>query len=234
MIGVLRTRSGWFACLLAGAVLAVSACGGDEPVEPEPDPTEPTEPTAPAPKVAVPRGVELTEQGAELAIGETASAIYQPDKARTSVVDVTVSRILRGSVAGDLAGFDLPDKVRRQTPYYVSVRVTNNGPGQLGGASVPVFALDSTATYFPATTLIGRLSVCPGGPLPQPFAPQDTQTRCLLFLAQPDETLDELQLRPYEGYDPVSWTVPARIERATSKPARARPPSKTRRPADRG
>jgi len=215
MSGVLRTRPGWFACLAAGVLLVVWACGGDQPVEPdpEPEPTEWTEPIVPAPNVDVPRGVQLTEEGSELAIGETASAIYRADRSRVSVVDVTVSSVLRGSIGRDFTTFDLPEKVAEQTPYYVRVRVTNDGPGPLAGAAVRVYALDSTATYFPATSLLGTLPACPGGPLPMPFAPQDTQTRCLLFLAPDGVRIQEIQLRPYEGYDPVSWTVPDRVER---------------------
>lgn len=166
----------------------------------------------PAPKVDVPRGVQLSEEGSELAIGETASAIYRADRSRVSVVDVTVTSVLRGSIGRDFTTFNLPEKVAEQTPYYVRVRVTNDGPGQLAGAAVPVYALDSTATYFPATSLLGRLPACPGGPLPTPFAPQDTQTRCLLFLVPDGVRIQEIQLRPYEGYDPVSWTVSDRVE----------------------
>ncbi len=228
MSGVLRTRA--VVCLATGVVLAGAACSGDEPAEPGPEPTRSTEPTVPAPKVRVPRGVQLTDEGSELAIGDTASAIYQADKRRVSVVDVSVRSILEGSIRRDLATFDLPDKVRGQTPYYVTVRVTNNGPARLGGASVPVYVLDSTATYFPATTLLGALPACPGGPLSEPFEPQDTQTRCLLFLARQGTTIKELQLRPYEGYDPVSWTVPARVERYQP----SEPPERPAGPQDRG
>lgn len=239
MIGVLRTRSGRFVCLLTALVLAGSACSGDEAPEAAPEPTASTEPPVPAPEVKVPAGVELTEQGTELPIGERATAIYAADGSRTSVVGVTITGILVGSIARDFATFQLPDKVRKQTPYYVTVRVTNQGPGALGGSSVPVFALDSTATYFPATTLLGTLTACPGGPLPKPFEPEDTQARCLLFLAQPGESLDELQLRPYEGYDPVSWTVPDRVERYRPEPDEPRPKKpkrlkKPRQPKDRG
>jgi len=226
MSPVLRTRSGWCAGLAALA-LGASACSGDEPAEPAPEPTGPSEPAAAPPEVKVPRGVELTREGSELAIGDTASAIYRADRRRVSVVEVSVRSILEGSIARDLATFDLPDKVRGQTPYYVTVRVTNDGPTKLGGASVPVYALDSTATYFPATTLLGTLPACPGGPLSEPFAPKDTQTRCLLFLARQGKTLEELQLRPYEGYDPVSWTVPARVEKYQPSPD---PPDVRKRP----
>ncbi|MDQ3628316.1 MAG: hypothetical protein M3419_05830 [Actinomycetota bacterium] len=224
---MLRTRSGCFACLVAVVLLVASACGGDEPVRPDPEPPEPPEPTIAAPNVAVPRGVQLTKEGSELAIGVTASAIYQADKSRVSVVDVTVSSIRRGSIARDFTTFDLPDKVRTQTPYYVRVRVSNVGPGQLGGASVPVYALDSAATYFPATSLLGTLPACQGGPLPEPFAPKETQTRCLLFLVKEGARLQELQLRPYRGYDPVSWTLPERVEPATPE---ADEPERPRRP----
>lgn len=233
MIGVLRTRPTWFGWL-AAVVMAASACSGDDPVPPPPEPTVPTRPPAPAPKVTVPQKVELTEEGSELALGATASAIYQADRTRVSVIDVRVRTILEGSIERDFATFDLPDKVRQQTPYYVKVTVINQGPAPLGGAAVPVYALDSTATYFPATTLLGTLTACPGGPLPEPFAPKQTQSRCLLFLVQPGEKLEEVQLRPYRGYDPVSWTVPRRIERYPPEPDRPDRPRNPRTQQDRG
>jgi hypothetical protein len=199
---------------LALAVLFAGGCSEDEP---EAVPTSAATPTVSAPDVEVPEGVELTEPGAELPLGEPASAVFRAGRDRVSTIEVRVTRVVKGSMKRDFTNFGLTAKQLQQEPYYVSVKVTNTGPNPLGGASAPVWALDSGNTYFPATTLVGHLPACQGGPLPKPFATGDSVSTCLLFLAEAGTTVEEIQLRPYEGFDPVVWVVPQAVEVAAQR-----------------
>jgi hypothetical protein len=58
-------------------------------------------------------------------------------------------------------------------------------------------------------------------------------------LAQPGTTVEEVQLRPYEGFEPVSWAVPESVELAAQRRERREQPGggradKPRKPSDRG
>nr|CAA9339241.1 MAG: hypothetical protein AVDCRST_MAG46-1894 [uncultured Nocardioidaceae bacterium] len=189
----------------------------------------------------MPGGVALTEAGTELAIGEPASAIFTAGPNRVSTIELTVTRVAKGSMERDFTNFGLTDQQRIQEPYYVTVKVTNTGPAAVGGASLPVRALDSTDTFFPPTSLVGNLPVCQGTPLPKPFETGDSLTTCLLFIAEPDTTVTEIQLRPYAGFDPVSWVLPESVELAAERRERAEQreqerddkPREPRRPRDR-
>lgn len=197
--------------------LALAACSGD--AEPSEGPTDAV--TPPAPNVAVPPGVELTEAGTELALGEAAAVIFKAGRGRTGTITVNVTDVTTGLMRRDFANFALSTKELTQVPYYVRVKVTNTGPAELGATTPPVHALDSTDTYFPPTSLVGDLPVCPGGPLPERFSTGDSVASCLLFLAKAGTTIEQVQLRPYEGFDPVWWAVPKRVGKPAKRPAAA-------------
>jgi len=199
---VLRARS----ALALAAVLAVvgggaTGCADGEPTtQPSPTTASPSTPT-----VAVPSGVTLTEPGTALALGDSASAVYA-DGERATVLTVRVTKAVAGSTK-DFKGFVLTRKERATTPYYVSARITNDGPGALGQTTVPLYGLDSTDTVFPATALVGAFDRCSGGPLPTGFAPHDSITTCLVYLVPDGATLEAVQLRTPDGASPISWDL---------------------------
>lgn len=165
----------------------------------------PSTPTVTGPSVDVPAGVTLTETGANLELGDPASAVYTDDQ-RVSVLTVTVSKVVTGSMH-DFKSFATTPQQRRSTPYYVSATVTNDGPRQLGQIEVPLYGFDSTNTAFPATSLLGSFDRCTAGPLPTGFAPHDTVKTCLIYLVPPKATLESVQLRATPDAQPISWPV---------------------------
>ncbi|HYJ69156.1 MAG TPA: hypothetical protein VEX15_16015 [Nocardioidaceae bacterium] len=210
---------------LAAAVLllGLSACSSDDA---ESDETSESA-SASAPKVAVPAGVTLTKPGSTLRLGQPASVVYKAGPGRVSVVTVTVTKIAVGSMQKDFANFALGADQMRSTPYYVTATVRNAGPGQLGRAAVPLYGHDSTNTFFPAVTLVGELDPCAGGPLAATFGPKATQRTCLVYLVHKGATLESVELRPYDGFDPVRWTVPESVKPPPTKaPPSKRPASK--------
>jgi hypothetical protein len=218
----MSTRA-WSALAAAVLLLGLCACSGDDSDDAGSDETSES-PSASAPSVAVPAGVTLTDPGSTLDLGEPASVIYDAGPDRVSVITVTVTRIAVGSMQKDFANFALGPEQMRSTPYYATATVRNAGPGQLGRAALPLYGHDSTNTFFPAVTLVGDLDACPGDPLPATFGPKATQRTCLVFLVHHGATLDSVELRPYDGFDPVRWTVPESVKAPPTK----KPPSKNR------
>lgn len=166
-------------------------------------------PSATGPSVAVPAGVNLTDPGASLDLGQPASVVYDAGQKRVSVITVTVRRIVTGSMKRDFKNFVLGPKELKSTPYYVTATVRNAGPGKLGQAKVPLYGYDSTNTYFSASPIVGDLGVCSGGNLPESFGPKATKQTCQVFLVGKGATLEAVELRPYEGFEPIRWPVPA-------------------------
>ena len=81
--------------LLGPFVLA--GCSDDDANSSESAPTSP---------VPVPEGVELSEPGSTVEVGEAAVASYVIGAQRASVVEVTVSKVKRGS-GRDFVGYQL-------------------------------------------------------------------------------------------------------------------------------
>ncbi len=192
-----RVASGM--CVLALASVP-TACNGDAAA-----PTATPAPAPSEPSVQVPEGVTLTEAGATVEVGEPATAVYD-DGERLSVLTVSVTKVVKGSIK-DFKSFVLGPQERASTPYYVSATVTDEGPRPLGQTTVPLYALDSTGTLFPATSLVGSFDRCAGGPLPSGFAPGDTVETCLVYLVPANATLQSVQLRTDDTADPISWPV---------------------------
>jgi hypothetical protein len=196
--------------LAAAVVLAAFAgCSDDGDGDGDSDADASESPTPTGPSVAVPDGVTLTEPGSSLDLGEPASVVYDAGHERVSVLTVTVDKVVAGSMKKDFKNFALEPEQLRSTPYYATATVRNAGPGQMGRAAVPLYGHDSTNTYFPASPIVGELDTCQGGPLPQSFGPGSTSRTCLVFLVDQDVTLDAVELRPHDGFDPIEWAVPA-------------------------
>lgn len=200
---MLRVRA-WTAA--AATVLVATAClaGCSEDSGAETDGGTDTATTESSSGLEVPDGVQLSEAGSTLDVGDAASVIYRADENRRSVVTVTVRKIRKGKMS-DFKGFSLDDKTRASTPYYVDVTIRNEGPGGLSRAAVPLYALDSTNAYFAPTALVGEFDKCAGGALPDKFYPGDRVSRCLLFLVPEDAKLASVQVRTADLDQPVSW-----------------------------
>lgn len=208
------------ALLASLAALVLASCGGgsgDAEETPSPSPS-------PSSTVAVPESVELTEVGADLEFGDTATVIHEPSQKRGSVLSLTVKRATRGSTE-DFSGFILDDYTRAATPYYVLVEVENVGEGEVGGGPVPVWGVDATNTLLPPATFTTTFRKCASEPLPAKFGPGDTFGICLVFLAPDGGTLEAVSYRPNQEFDPIQWTG----EVTTPKPEPSKKPKKKRK-----
>jgi len=198
-------RLTWAAALLL-LLIPLSSCSGND----DDSGGSNESPTSSGPSVAVPAGVTLTDPGSSLHLGQPASVVYATGPQKVSVLTVTVRKIAAGSMKKDFKNFVLSPRELKSTPYYVSASVHNAGPGNLGGAKVPLYGFDSTNTYFPASPIVGDLNACQGGPLPKSFAPKATVQTCQVFIVGAGVTLDAVELRPNKSAEPIRWPLAER------------------------
>ena len=191
--------------VVSATALTLGGCSsGDEPN------TEASESSSPSPSpsstVAVPDGVELTEQGTELSFGDQANAIFESTQNKGSVLELTVQSVRRGTLA-DFKGFILDDAYKQKADYfYAKVAVKNVGEGDVGGVPVPLWGVNSSNTLLPAVNFTTTFAKCPTKALPAKFAPGDSLGTCLVFLSPDKGSLTAVSYRPSQEFDPITWT----------------------------
>jgi len=204
------------AVLVVGSL--VGGCAGDVE-DPDPQPTssasEPTEPSESSPSdeetayLPVPEGVALTPPGTKLRVGDSAVVAWEPRQDLVGVLDVTVTRLVRTWFADSFEGWQLDDKTRKSTPYFVRVSITNVGETDVGGRDVPLYAVDPTDTLIQASSFQAKFEPCPGnGVFPKKFKPGDAKDLCLVYLVPDGGRLTAVSFRPVQEFDPITWTGP--------------------------
>ena len=200
------------AFLLTLGVLAGCGGGGDDGNEPDgddgPSPTAETTPTEEEPYLPVPEGVELTEPGSELTVGDPAIIAWQPRQNLIGVLDVAVTRLEKTTFAESFEGWDVKQEQKQKlTPYFVHSTVSNRGDTNLSGRLVPLYAEDSTNTLLEPTEFKdGAFKPCPGGTLPKGFSTNDTTEVCMVYLLGDGLDLTSITFRPTSTFDPITWT----------------------------
>jgi hypothetical protein len=198
------TRIPRAAAFAATAAVVLASCGG-EPAEEAAETPTPTVSPSPSSTVSVPPAVELTEVGADLSFGDTATVIYEPNQKRGSVLELTVKGAAQGTMK-DFSGFILEEDTKASTPFYVDVVVTNVGEGDVGGAAVPLWGVDAGNVLLPAASFTTTFQRCPSQPLPKKFGPDEKFSTCLVFLAPDKGTMEAVSFRPNQEFDPIQWT----------------------------
>ena len=191
------------AVVTVASALVLASCGGDAEEATE----EPTVTTSPSPSstVDVPADVELSEVGADLTFGDTATVIHEPTKNTGTVLELTVKKAVEGTT-DDFSGFILDDYTRSATPYYVDVTVTNVGEGDVGGSPIPLWGVDAQNTLLPPASFTTTFRKCPSEPLPKKFETEASFSTCLVFLAPDKGTMRAVSFRPNQEFDPIEWT----------------------------
>jgi hypothetical protein len=163
--------------------------------------TGPADPTLP-----VPDGVELSPEGSQLQVGETATVAYELRQGVVGVLDIRVTRLEKTSFKKSFAGWDLDQGQRKSNPYFVRVTLTNRGDTDLGGKKVPLYIVDGTNTLVEATTFASAFTPCEPGLFPKKFKSGRKMKACLVFLAPKKGDLTAVSFRPTQDYDPITWT----------------------------
>ncbi len=118
---------------------------------------------------------------------------YEPNTRRKSVISITVESVQAGRIS-DFASYRLDDRTKNSRPYYARVSVKNVGTGDLGGAAVPLLAVDDDNTLIQPSTFNNTFAKCPSLALPAAFG-ADKSVRGLPGLPrarQGDARQDEL------------------------------------------
>ena len=208
------------------AIGALTGCsdgegGNEESEDPTRSPTSEVSgsETPEEPYLPVPAGVELTEPGSELGVGETAVIAWQPRQNLVGVLDVDVTRLEQTTFAESFDGWDVrAEQKRKVRPYFVRVTVTNRGETNLSTRLVPLYAVDSTDALIEPTKFTDEFRPCPGGDLPKGFSSGDSAKLCLVYLIAPGERLAGVTFRPTTDFDAITWTGEVqRIEKPKRK-----------------
>lgn len=205
---LIRAASG----LLASALL-LSGCSGEDAEKPA-DTGSPSAGETPSNYLDVPEGVDLTPQGSEITLGDTATVAYTPRQDKVATLDLTVRSIEKASFAL-FEGWKLNAETRSTTPYFVKVTVANVGDLDLGGRRVPVYAVDGTNKLIESSTFASTFKPCPSDSLPKKFRTGDSFKTCLVYLAPDKGELTAASFRPAEEFNPIVWT--GEIGKATAQ-----------------
>ena len=189
------------------ATLSLTACSGDsEGQEPGAGDTSGSSPTASeTPYLAVPEGVELTAQGSELEVGDTATVAYQPRQGTVGALDITVTS-LEAATFELFEGWELSRETRQTAPYFVRAKVTNVGDTDLGERPVPLYIVDGENRLVEASVFTGTFKPCDGATFPRRFRNGDSVKACLVYLAPDKGRLTAVSFRPTQEFDPITWT----------------------------
>ena len=202
------------------AVLMVGLLGGCAGNSPDPDdpPSETSASSSPEPSstspvagetnyLPVPDGVELTPQGSDLAVGDSAVVAWEPRQELVGVLDVTVTRLELTSFEESFQGWQLDADARKTTPYFVRVTVANVGESDVGGRDVPLYAVDGSDNLIQASRFQTKFEPCPGNRVfPETFGPGATKDVCLVYLMPDRGELTAVSFRPSQDFDPITWT----------------------------
>lgn len=163
--------------------------------------TEPTQGYLP-----VPAGVTLTEPGANLRYGATATIAWRPRQDRVVVLDLVVDRIDETTFKESFEGWVVTPQMKGQTPYFVHAKATNVSRADAGGLLVPLYALSGAASlYEPLSFTEEEFEPCPGGVLPEKLRPGKSADLCFVYLLPEGQPLTAAAFDPVGELAPVTW-----------------------------
>jgi len=195
------TRLTRLAAPAVALLLALTACGGDDP---DARPDDPSGTVEAEPYLPVPDGVELTAQGSDLAVGDTATVAYELSQDKIGAVEITVTSLEKANF--DLfVGWELTKEIRKTAPYFVRAKVTNVGDTDLGGSPVPLYAVDGENRLIESSLFTGTFKPCENASFPKKFKAGDTLKACMVYLVPGQGDLAAASFRPDQEFDPIVW-----------------------------
>lgn len=206
-----RTRAalGAVSAVLLG--VALTGCSGDEsPSKGSTTSGSASSPaTAASPYLPVPDGVELTDQGSTLELGQNAVVAWKPSagpaKGDVAVLQLRVTKVEQVEISA-LKDWHLDAKAKKSTPYFVHTTMTNAGSGNLAGTTVPLYLKDGADSLVPASSFQSLFKPCPSQPLPKPFQPGAKTQDCHVYLLAKGGDFDGVAFYSGPGFSPISWT----------------------------
>jgi len=156
------------------------------------------------PYLPVPDGVELTTQGTQLGLGESATVAYEPRQEQVGALDITVTRLDKASFK-QFSGWKLSKETKSTQPYFVHAKIRNVGSTNLGDRRPPLYAVDGENKLIESSTFASSFTPCPSANFPKKFKTGDTVSSCLVYLVPDHGDLDAVSFRPTEDFNPITW-----------------------------
>lgn len=184
--------------MAAGVALLAAACGGSNSTKTGSTAagqatstaatSTSTETTAPSSAGAATESGGTTPAGTKLALGAPALVGFQPGDAANSPtyrLQVTVLGIQKGSQT-ELDGVELEKAQQKETPYYVTLKITNVGPGDAaaeeGDPAAELQATDDRGQQGQELTILGKFRPCESVSVPKHFTRGVTQQTCVIYM----------------------------------------------------
>lgn len=186
---------------------ALAGCSDDDGAKGDDGPSPSESSQSAEPYLPVPAGVELTEPGSDVGVGEPAVIAWQPREKVVGVLDITVSKLEETTFALSFEGWDVKAEEKKDvTPYFVHATVINRGDTNLTGSIVPLYAVDSSDTLVEPTKFTEEFKPCPGGTLPKGYSTGDTAEVCMVYLIGKGLKLAGVTFRPTQDFDAITWS----------------------------
>ncbi|MBA3232376.1 MAG: hypothetical protein H0T17_00270 [Propionibacteriales bacterium] len=190
-------------CLIGAVVLAVLALAGCSGSESSATDDATTTPTRSAPTTL---DDGTTAPGVDLSLGKTATVRFGGNSKHESVIDLTVTSVKKGKLS-DFKGFDLDDKTKMSTIYYVHAKVKNVGKGDLSGRKLVLYGSVSNSLVVQPVEFGTTFKPCDYNPLPKPFKRSKKAAVCMVMLAPKKGKIKDVQWRPPNNAEPISWLL---------------------------
>lgn len=198
------------------AVLVLAGCASEKAGAAAPSTSLPESPVAESSSASeeAPPATEggLTPTGTTLAVGETATVMYETkslSKEGTQLA-VTVTSVKAGSI-DDLADFDLDAQSKVSDPFYVAVSFKNVGPLPMepGGIFGVISAHNTAGDELNRLSLIGDFEPC-DGEVVENLDVGASYTDCGVYLAPTGQDVSKVTLAFYFGdaeRTEITWTA---------------------------
>jgi hypothetical protein len=177
--------------------------------------------SAPAPYLPVPDGVELTDPGSELGLGEHATVAWRPRQGQIGVLDVVVRKLVKASMK-DLEDWQLDAAGLSSALYYVTVTVANVGDLDLSDRRVPLYAFDGAGTPVESSAFKTDFDPCPSLAMPDGFVTREKTTLCQAYLVPEHGDLKAVGFRPTDDFNPITWVGKVTEPKPPRRSSRAR------------
>jgi hypothetical protein len=152
----------------------------------------------------------VAKPGDSFVVGQTATVHFTPLSGNSktgSMLEVTVNSIQRGTIA-DFNGIQLNADEKASTPNYVTVTITNLGPGHVksADAAADIQGVDNTGNTQQSVTFFGTFPKCNDTSSDAPIAQGHGLHTCLTYLVHGGITkVAYTGTQDYIG-SPVTWS----------------------------
>jgi hypothetical protein len=202
--------------ILAGGLALLAGCGSSGSSSSSGTSAAASSPASSTPASATTQstaagGGSTAAPGASLAVGQTATVRFTPLSSASkiaSTLKVTVESLQQGTLA-DFNGIQLNASQKAGTPDYVTVTITNMGPGQVksSDAGADIQGVDNTGNTQQSVTFIGTFPKCNDVSSDALIAPGHAMHTCLTFLVPGGiKKVAYTGTQDYIG-SPVTWSA---------------------------